>query len=197
MVALHYLPNKRVMGTLPRDARCRICSSFIKKIKSGNEKWSAWWEIIGTWSYHSTVEKCFWCFSFPSSKIKCSEVGWKLTWQVREHRLSTITSSFSDKATCCCLAQHKRSTAENVFIYGFPFPLVLLLIGISAHWNACTICLAHTYTHTALERWTEQVLPLISAFHYAGASTGGYFAKHSLSPAFFYEMKITTMGEKS
>lgn len=38
--------------------------------------------------------------------------------------------------------------------------------------------------------------PLISAFHYAGADTGGYFTKHSLSPVFFYEMEIITVGEK-
>lgn len=91
---------------------------------------------------------------------------------------------------------------EIAVIYVFPL-LILLLIGFSTHSNAHTVCFEmnihrHCIFHSRGQWEMNRVspFPLISAFHYAGADTGGYFTKHSLSPVFFYEMEIITVGEK-
>ena len=84
----------------------------------------------------------------------------------------------------------------------------LLLIEFSAHLNVHAVCFethtfihTQTYTHTHTHKWprrNEQCksFPIDSCFSLCRCLHWGYFTKLSLSPAFFNEMEIITVGEK-
>lgn len=151
------------------------------------------WFYFKRCHYHS--------FSFLLELEECTEVGSKLT-------CVSGTGSCSDSQHMLLPSVAQRLDDWNgihlwISIFDSAFNWVFCTLKCS-----CTVCFemdthaprqhvhSHKHSHNHWEVNRVSPFPLISTFHYAGVGIGGYFTKHSLSPAFFYEMEIITVGEK-
>lgn len=118
-------------------------------------------------------------------------------WLLCMHRLITIATSFSDSPRMLLPSIAQRQNDWNSLHLWIPtFDSAFNWVFCIFKCMHCMLGDAHTHSHGQWEMNRVSRFPLISAFHYAGEGIGGYFTKRSLSPVFFYEMEIKTVGEK-